>query len=133
MSEYLAKASPEVKQYSPFPDEVRAVETAWGAPIPDHLTRIGGVDWWSWAAVRMIIKDDQVTFHGEYWDAKYRYEGEFVYKHPDGAPLPEKVFDNYVMSHISNTEIVFVKNDDSVPRDSFVLAPANPELVEKKE
>ncbi len=132
MSQDFASASSDVAQYEPFPDEIAAVETAWGEPIPDHLVRIGGVDWWSWASVQKIVQNDQIIFRGEYRDARLRYRGDFIYQHPQGNQPPEAIFENYIMTHISDIDLVFVKNDDIIPKDNFVLKPANPEAVERR-
>jgi hypothetical protein len=132
MYDRLARPDPDAAAYTPFPDEIASVEAAWGEPIPDQLERIGGVDWWSWAQVEMTIADGKASFHGEYRDCSQRYRGPFLYRHPQGAPLPAHPFTDYVMTHLSEDAIVFSKDDDSTPRDYFLLEPADPRLIERR-
>jgi hypothetical protein len=132
MFESHARAAADVANHTPFPDELTAVETAWGEPIPSDLKRIGGVDWWSWANVDMTIKDQKPVFTGEYLDRVQRYRGVFNYRHPKGMPMPANPFKDYVMSHLSEDAIIFIKDDSSVPRDYFMLEPANPSMIERR-
>lgn len=137
MTRNVARASPHVLEAEPWPDQVRAVEEAWGEPIPETLTRIGGVDWWSWAEMRRIVlpsengAPERVLFEGAYRDARVSYRGSFLYRHPHGDPVPADVFDRYVMSHLDDTALVFIAEADTPPVDWFELVPANPHDVRR--
>lgn len=132
MAPSVARALKDVEFHEPFPDEIDAVEKAWNEPIPSNLIRIGGIDWWSWAYIEQTNIGGQLGFVGAYRDSRILYEGAFVYSHPKELAVPSNVFENYAMSHLDDTALVFIEIGDTPPLGSFVLVPANPENIRFK-
>ena len=128
----VARPAPEVQQDEPFAEDIAAVEDAWDEPIPEDLHRIGGVDWWGWARMRLEQTDDGPRFDGAYRDARVLYVGPFDYRHPEGTPPPKDVFRRYVMSHFDGTALVFREVGEDPPLDHFLLVPAEPERIQRR-
>ena len=130
MSQQCARTI-EIPDYGmALPDEIAAVERAWGESIPDHLIQIGGIDWKGWAFICRDTHDSLGIFRGEYRDAAISYQGMFRYKHPEGKSMPNRLFDTYFMSHMRREGIVF--RELRLPRkDFFYMEIVNPELVRR--
>lgn len=111
----------------PFPDDRKATEQAWSERIPDELQLVGGMDGFGWAR---ICSDDSASdglFYGEYRDQNQRYRGAFRYSHPEDAPLPDNVFQNYYMSHYipgDGMKVTAYYTGESAA-DSFFLKPVD--------
>lgn len=116
---------------APFPSDIEAVERAWSEPIPEDLLLVGGVDGFGWARICRDENDPPGIFHGEYRDHSQLYQGLFRYRHPDGAPMPEEIFQNYYISHYSPGEGVEVVSyfPDRTPVNYFFLEPVNPRRI----
>lgn len=130
MPETIIGRSAEMSDYTPFPEDVAEIETAWGAPLPHDLYLIGGPDEIGYA--RVILTEDAATgtFEGSLLNARIRYSGPLRYEHPQDKPVPDISAGGYVLSHIENDRLV-VGQENAVPRDWFYLVPALPQQIER--
>lgn len=122
-----AKPSPEVAEHEPFPSEIAAVEEAWGEPIPDELTRIGGVDGWSWARIWRDPKDPPGLFHGEFRDKTSRYEGPLRLSSADPEVLGNAPLQTFYMQNIDANGVHFIEAEGEPPLRYFTLEPVDRE------
>jgi len=121
--------STEMANFEPFPEDIAAIETAWGSPIPPDLQLIGGVDEIGYALVS--FDETSGMFRGTFLNYRVRYSGDLRYEHPQGNQLPDLDKGCYVISHIDNDQLVMGQDTTTPPRDWFYLVPTDPTAIER--
>lgn len=121
----------EMADYTPFPEDIAAIEAAWDAPIPANLELVGGPDEIGFAKVWLEDGAQPIVFRGHFVNKHVRYAGLLRYVHPKGASLPDLGKGGYVIASIDDARLLIGQDTNTHPRDWFYLEPLAPLEVER--